>query len=491
MADERVLQVVLKARDEASKTLKAFATQAEKTGDTIKDKLEKNAVGFGAAFAATTGIIVSSIGAYSETQASLEQLNAVLESTGQEAGVTYEQVLQLGSSYQQLSLFSDDAIVNAQSLLLTFTSIGKDVFPQAVKTILDMSQALGQDLKSSTIQLGKALNDPINGITALSRVGVSFTEQQKEQIKTLQESGNIMGAQQIILKELGKEFGGSAYAATQTFGGQIEILKNNIGDLQETIGQGLIDTLTNMTGGFNGANSAIINLNTFLSTHKDVLNGLIIVLGGLALTFGALVVAATVAMAGVAAAVVGAVGLAIGGILFFVSTVAYHWEGLKFLGKGIWGEIARDFQDMGLWMQRTANDIYRFFRNTFDAFPGIVQAALREIGKMIASFNPIIRIGLDLPDIVGAWNSLREKGKKNGIPGFANGGWVNQTGLALVHQGEFVLSRDMIAGRTPAPITNNSSNSSIHIDKLVVQDQSDINGIAQRLAFYLQTDGSI
>ena len=64
--------------------------------------------------------------------------------------------------------------------MLTFTGVGKDVFPQAIQTVLDMSQALGQDLKSSTVQLGKALNSPIDGITALSRVGVSFTDAQKK-----------------------------------------------------------------------------------------------------------------------------------------------------------------------------------------------------------------------------------------------------------------------------------------------------------------------
>src|SRR5262245_66611796 len=77
-----------------------------------------------------------------------------------------------------------------------------------------MSAALGQDGKASAIQLGKALNDPIKGVTALQRVGVSFTKSQKNQIKALVESGNTLGAQKVILRELGKEFGGAAKAAT-------------------------------------------------------------------------------------------------------------------------------------------------------------------------------------------------------------------------------------------------------------------------------------
>ena len=87
-------------------------------------------------------------------------------------------------------------IQSGANVLLTFTNIrnevgrGNDIFNQATGLALDMSVALGHDLASSNIQLGKALNDPIKGITALQRVGVAFTEQQKEQITTLVESGD-------------------------------------------------------------------------------------------------------------------------------------------------------------------------------------------------------------------------------------------------------------------------------------------------------------
>jgi hypothetical protein len=79
----------------------------------------------------------------------------------------------------------------AENLLLTFTGIGKDVFPGATKAVVDLGIAMaGGDVnnanfKASAIQVGKALNDPIKGVTALSKVGVSFTKQQKDQIKAL------------------------------------------------------------------------------------------------------------------------------------------------------------------------------------------------------------------------------------------------------------------------------------------------------------------
>ena len=75
--------------------------------------------------------------------------------------------------------------------------------------MLDMSVALGQDATQSAIQLGKALNDPVKGVTALRRVGVSFTAAQIKQIKTLVATGKTLQAQKLILRELNQEFGGS------------------------------------------------------------------------------------------------------------------------------------------------------------------------------------------------------------------------------------------------------------------------------------------
>jgi hypothetical protein len=113
---------------------------------------------------------------------------------------------------------------------------GNKIFDQATQIVVDMSTALGQDLKSSSIQVGKALNDPIKGVTALQRVGVSFTKQQKDQIKTLVDSGKTLDAQKLILRELGKEFGGAAEAAATP----MDKLRVKVGNLEETIGTKLI-----------------------------------------------------------------------------------------------------------------------------------------------------------------------------------------------------------------------------------------------------------
>jgi hypothetical protein len=98
-----------------------------------------------------------------------------------------------------------------------------------------MSVALGSDLQGATIQVGKALNDPIKGIAALQRVGVSFTAGQKKTIESLVDSGKTMEAQKLILKELNKEFGGSAKAFGKTMPGQIEKAKNSFAEMAATL----------------------------------------------------------------------------------------------------------------------------------------------------------------------------------------------------------------------------------------------------------------
>jgi hypothetical protein len=173
----------------------------------------------------------------------MAQTAQVIKSTGDASGLTAQSISDLATSLSQVTPFSEDAIQSGENLLLTFTGIGKDVFPQATKTLLDMSQAMGGDTKSAAIQLGKALNDPATGLTALTRVGVTFSDSQKEAIKSMVAAGNTAGAQKIMLAELQKEFGGSAEAAGKTFGGQLQILQNDLEDTKQKIGTALLPIL--------------------------------------------------------------------------------------------------------------------------------------------------------------------------------------------------------------------------------------------------------
>jgi hypothetical protein len=188
--------------------------------------------------------------ATAEQQRASAQLEATLQSTGGVVGRTAQQLEAYAGALQRVSTFGDEAIIGAQSLLLTFKSIQGVQFEQATQSVLDLATAMGGDLRGAALQIGKALEDPARGLTALTRSGVSFTAQQKETITALVEMGRTAEAQTMILAELNTQFGGSAIAARQTFGGALQALKNAFGDLFEVSKEGtagivrFLDTMT-------------------------------------------------------------------------------------------------------------------------------------------------------------------------------------------------------------------------------------------------------
>lgn len=243
IANEEI-KVVVTGEDKASGVLNNVGKSAGGLGTVLGGVGAVAGAAVVAGFGAMVAGAYSSIKAFNETQQVTKQMEAVLKSTGNAAGLFKEDLQDQAAALQKLTTYSDEAVMSAQNLLLTFTNVKGPIFQESIGTILDMSTALGQDLKSSSIQLGKALNDPINGITALSRVGVSFTDDQKKMIETMVQAGDTMGAQRVILAELSKEFGGSAAAAADTFSGKMAQLKNQLGEFQEKIGKVLIEAIT-------------------------------------------------------------------------------------------------------------------------------------------------------------------------------------------------------------------------------------------------------
>jgi hypothetical protein len=200
----------------------------------------------GAALSKVGDFIAGSIAEASAWNSVIAQTEAVVKSTGQAAGFTTQQFADMAqemSATAGASIFSDDAILGATNVLATFTEIKGTSFKGATQAILDISQAMGTDLQSSAVQVGKALNDPIAGISALSRVGVTFSDDQKALIESMVAVGDVAGAQQVILNELGKEFGGSAAAAVNTFAGQQIVLAEQFADVQQSLGESLLPVL--------------------------------------------------------------------------------------------------------------------------------------------------------------------------------------------------------------------------------------------------------
>lgn len=166
----------------------------------------------------------------------LAQTGAALRSMGR-TDRTAEDIEKMLDSLSAASGIDDDALREMTNTMLTFGNVTGDTFDRANELALDLSVAFDKDLRSSSVMVGKALNDPIKGLTALSRVGVSFTAQQQEQIKAFTESGQLAKAQKIILSELTRQVDGSAAAQADA------IDKTTVawGNFKEAVGQTAID----------------------------------------------------------------------------------------------------------------------------------------------------------------------------------------------------------------------------------------------------------
>jgi hypothetical protein len=224
-----------RAMKKAQKNLKRFGKDLQKTGKTLTTNLTLPILAFGAA----------SLKAFDDQQKAIAQVEAGLKSTGQVAGFTSKELQTMAADLQKTSLFGDEDILkNATAQLLTFTNITGEQFAKTQEIALDLATRLDGDLKGASIMLGKALNDPVANLSALSRAGIQFSEDQKGVIKSLVESGDIAGAQTIILEELERQYGGSAEAARNAGLGGVEALKNTFSDLTEQIGERLLPIVT-------------------------------------------------------------------------------------------------------------------------------------------------------------------------------------------------------------------------------------------------------
>lgn len=194
-----------KGISDLNKALGSTEDQAKRTGDSFRQSLGDVAIVAGVGFA---------ISEFEDAEATARKTEAVIKSTGNAAQVTAGQQDAMVQSLSKLAAVDDEVVAGGANVLRTFKSIqGQDTFEGALEAALNLSAALGTDLQSASMQVGKALEDPLKGLTALTRAGVSFSAAQKQQIRDFVEVGDKASAQKIILQELETQFGGQAEAA--------------------------------------------------------------------------------------------------------------------------------------------------------------------------------------------------------------------------------------------------------------------------------------
>lgn len=224
-------------------SLESTAAGAEQSGHTageryqggMRESLKGLAEVVGAAFAVekVTEFFKESLSAGAESIKANQLLEAHLKSTGDASKLTAEQLGELAEKQAAGTATTKTYQEGLENMLLTFTNIHGEVYQKALPAVNDIAAAMHESGQSAAVQLGKALNDPIKGMSALQRVGITFSATQKKQITDWQTHGQTAKAQGAIIAEVEKEMGGSAAAAVtpaEKFHAAIENLQESIGE---------------------------------------------------------------------------------------------------------------------------------------------------------------------------------------------------------------------------------------------------------------------
>ncbi|MCG8506163.1 MAG: hypothetical protein MI755_16285 [Sphingomonadales bacterium] len=181
-------------------------------------------------FAASTLGASKSLSVLADYEQQMFRVEAVLRATDEASGQTVAGIDAFAKRLGRATLTSATEVRAAAGALATFKSVSEDAFRETLGLAQDLSAVFSQDLRQSTVQLGKALEDPLRGLTALRRVGVSFGATQRELIESFVEAGDEAAAQRVILDTLQQQVGGSGEAEAAGLAGSYDSLKEAIHD---------------------------------------------------------------------------------------------------------------------------------------------------------------------------------------------------------------------------------------------------------------------
>lgn len=258
MADitEELRVLVTAEVDKAVKNLNQLDQKTQKT----TSEFETLGKAIGAAFLAKEIIDFGkeSVRASEDARQKFSLLKTTIDTTGAAAWTSIDAMAQMSKELSDATNYSASEIQSMQTVLLGFKNITGDTFEEASGAIMDMATVMGMDLKSAVQTVGKALDDPINGIDSLKRQGFAFTDSQKSMLKAMVATGNQAGAQKLILDELSTTYGGAAKAAQTSFAK----MEHAMDELKESVGNILTPLLTDI------AEDAVVLLEKFNSLDE-------------------------------------------------------------------------------------------------------------------------------------------------------------------------------------------------------------------------------
>lgn len=259
---------------QTEKALGGVTSKSDKFAGIMKKSLVP-AIG---ALAGAGALIGKGVKGLAADEKALNNLNSTLAATGNAAKLNVKGFQEYAGALQDTTGYGADVITQGAAMLATFKNVrnevgkGNRIFDRATAAGLDLARKGFGNPEQNAILLGKALNDPIKGITALTRQGITFTDEQKNMIKVLVQSGKSLDAQKLIMKEIEGQVKGTAAAYGETMAGKLEIAQRRFEEVQKAIAQMVIPALTRLLE----IGSAVIK---WFQDHDIVAKALIITVG--------------------------------------------------------------------------------------------------------------------------------------------------------------------------------------------------------------------
>jgi hypothetical protein len=225
------------------------------------------AVGIGLGLGQIASYATNAVKGFEQAEIASAKLASVMDSMG--VGMATKRVDAYAESLQDLTAVDADIIKAAQTKLATFSNLNKTIgktggaFDRATKATLDLAAAGFGTAESNAVQLGKALNDPVKGLSALTRSGITFTAQEKDKIKTLVATNKTLEAQDLILQAIETQVGGTAEAGVSMF----DRMNRSMESVSDEVGKILMPYMKDFSEFL--LNDVIPNVKSFL---KDLSN---------------------------------------------------------------------------------------------------------------------------------------------------------------------------------------------------------------------------
>lgn len=212
------------------------------------------------ALSALTLTATKAVSAFQQLELEQATYEGVLRATGYSAGRTTDDIERLATAIRQTSLATEGQVRSASAIMLTFKNVTGEAFDESIRLSQDLAAVGFGSITSAAQMMGKALEDPILGLQAMRRVGVSFNETQKQQIQRFLETGQAARAQQVILDGVRQQVGGAGTAQGNTLAGAWNQLSEATNNWLENTGATIAKAL-GISGAIRGIANAIDDVN--------------------------------------------------------------------------------------------------------------------------------------------------------------------------------------------------------------------------------------